>query len=244
MLKKQEYDAQMLALEESYWDDFNAMLTQEMDAFIAAQVAETEAVEEASQREQEAKIAAANAIGNAMGNLSNLAEQFADENKALAKASKVLALAQIAIETGVATAKGISQSQSVPFPANIAAIATTIATIVGGIASAVASVKSAKFAKGGLVVGEGTGTSDSIPARLSNGESVITAQATSMFSPLLSALNQMGGGNAIEVPGSNGTLALEQAIARGMRAAQLSVSVTEIDRVRDRMDNINAIAQV
>lgn len=244
MLKKQEYDAQMLALEESYWEDFNAMLTQEMDAFIAAQVAETEAVEEASQREQEAKIAAANAIGNAMGNLSNLAEQFADENKALAKASKVLALAQIAIETGVATAKGISQSQSVPFPANIAAIATTIATIVGGIASAVASVKSAKFAKGGLVVGEGTGTSDSIPARLSNGESVITAQATSMFSPLLSALNQMGGGNAIDVPGSNGTLALEQAIARGMRAAQLSVSVTEIDRVRDRMDNINAIAQV
>lgn len=53
------------------------------------------------------------------------------------------------------------------------------------------------YATGGLVMGPGTGTSDSINARLSNGESVINAKSTSMFAPMLSAINQAGGGVAI-----------------------------------------------
>ena len=51
-----------------------------------------------------------------------------------------------------------------------------------------------KLAVGGYVSGAGTGTSDSIPAYLSNGESVINANSTSMFRPLLSTINQIGGG--------------------------------------------------
>ena len=54
-----------------------------------------------------------------------------------------------------------------------------------------------KFAMGGLVVGPGSGTSDSIPAMLSAGESVINARSTEMFGGILSTINQMGGGNAI-----------------------------------------------
>jgi hypothetical protein len=50
------------------------------------------------------------------------------------------------------------------------------------------------YASGGLVIGEGTGTSDSIPAYLSNGESVINARSTAIFKPLLSAINTVGGG--------------------------------------------------
>ena len=45
-----------------------------------------------------------------------------------------------------------------------------------------------------MVSGPGTGTSDSIPAMLSNGESVINARSTSMFRPLLSTINKIGGG--------------------------------------------------
>jgi hypothetical protein len=48
--------------------------------------------------------------------------------------------------------------------------------------------------KGSLLKGPGTGTSDSMNARLSNGESVINAKSTSMFAPLLSAINEAGGG--------------------------------------------------
>jgi len=52
------------------------------------------------------------------------------------------------------------------------------------------------YATGGVISGPGSGTSDSIPARLSNGESVINANSTAMFLPFLSAMNQMGGGTA------------------------------------------------
>jgi len=52
------------------------------------------------------------------------------------------------------------------------------------------------YSEGGLVQGPGTTKSDSIPARLSNGEAVMTANAVSMFNPLLSMMNQMGGGVA------------------------------------------------
>lgn len=74
--------------------------------------------------------------------------------------------------------------------ATIAAVAQLVA-LKGGIPSA------PKFATGGLVTGPGSGTSDSILARLSNGESVMTARTTQMFAPMLSAMNVAGGGAPI-----------------------------------------------
>ena len=56
---------------------------------------------------------------------------------------------------------------------------------LGSIFSAVASF----FATGGLVNGSGTGTSDSIPAMISNGEFVVNAKSTKQFLPLLSSIN-------------------------------------------------------
>lgn len=53
------------------------------------------------------------------------------------------------------------------------------------------------FAEGGLVVGPGGPKDDKINAKLSNGESVINAKSTKMFAPVLSAINQAGGGKAI-----------------------------------------------
>lgn len=131
-----------------------------------------------------------------------------------------------------------------PFPANLAAVATTIATVVSGMASAIASVKSAKFATGGLVTGPGTATSDSIPARLSNGESVMNARSTSMFAPVLSALNQAGGGAAFSgLKGSDsGFDFMASAIAAGMQSADIYVSVEAIDRVSANTNRIKAMA--
>ena len=51
-------------------------------------------------------------------------------------------------------------------------------------------------------MGAGTGTSDSIPANLSNGESVINARSTAAFAPLLSAMNEAGGGASFTGGGS------------------------------------------
>ena len=105
------------------------------------------------------------AIETITSGLSSAFETLGENNKTFAILSKTLALAEIAINTGKALAAGIAQAQSVPFPANLAAIATTVATILSNIAVATKTVKSAKFATGGLVTGPGTGTSDSIPAQ-------------------------------------------------------------------------------
>lgn len=199
----------------------------------------TEERKQLAKAEFETKAAAAEAIGGIMGGLSSVMESFGEENKKAAKAAKVMAIGEIAVNTGVAIAKGVKEAQSVPFPGNLVAIATTITTILANVASAISTVKSAKFAHGGLVSGAGTATSDSIPARLSNGESVMTAAATSMFAPALSAFNQIGGGVPIVVhsPAEQmGQEFLAAAVAKGMAAAPAPVvSVEEIDRVGRRV---------
>lgn len=130
--------------------------------------------------------------------------------------------------------------------AGVASAAAKLALIKAAFAAAKAAVKG--FSTGGYVQGAGTGTSDSIPARLSNGESVMTAKATSMFSPILSAFNQLGGGVPIVVNngGSNiGMDMLAAAVARGYQMApQPVVSVEEINRTQRRVQTIENIGRI
>lgn len=128
----------------------------------------------------------------------------------------------------------------------VASAAALMVLIKAAFAGAKALVKG--FSTGGYVQGSGTGTSDSIPARLSNGESVMTAKATSMFSPILSAFNQLGGGVPIVVNngGSNiGMDMLAAAVARGYQMApQPVVSVEEINRTQRRVQTIENIGRL
>lgn len=128
----------------------------------------------------------------------------------------------------------------------VASAAALMALVKAAFAGAKALVKG--FSTGGYVQGSGTGTSDSIQARLSNGESVMTAKATSMFSPILSAFNQLGGGVPIVVNngGSNiGMDMLAAAVARGYQMApQPVVSVEEINRTQRRVQTIENIGRL
>lgn len=130
--------------------------------------------------------------------------------------------------------------------AGVADAAAKLALLKAAFAGAKALVKG--FSTGGYVQGAGTGTSDSIPARLSNGESVMTAKATSMFSPILSAFNQLGGGVPIVANngGSNiGMDMLAAAVARGYQMApQPVVSVEEINRTQRRVQTIENIGRL
>ena len=219
----------------------NAAILQASNEYYAAQ-------EELSNKRREVEVANSEAIGQAVGALGGMMEAFGEKNKTLTALSKVLALAQIAIASGVAIAEGVKQAQSVPFPKNIAAIATTVATILANITSAIKTVKGAKMATGGVVRGHGTGTSDQVPIQASNGESVMTAAATSMFSPALSALNQLGGGVPIVVQSpaqQQGEEFLAAAVAKGMRLAPRPVvTVEEINRVQERVDVIERIGGI
>ena len=253
-LRREQFIQDMEALD-TQWEaemmaEADAILQQSLDNINAELQARREAQIEIEQQErakQELAEGTARAFGTVAGSIANMLATFGEENKELTRLSKIIALAQIAIETGVATAKGISGAMSVPFPANLAAIATTIATIISGMTSAISTVKSAKFATGGYVSGPGTATSDSIPARLSNGESVINAKSTAMFGPLLSSLNQMGGGVAFN-PAAGGSREgyefLAAAVASGMQSADIRVAVDEISRVQDNVNRIKVVSTI
>jgi hypothetical protein len=253
-LRREEFTQEMTELETQWAADAqaaaDALFEENLKNIEAEQAARLAAFEEQKQQElakQQLAEDTALAFSTVAGSVASMLQTFGEENKELARLSKVIALAQIAIETGVATAKGISSAMSVPFPANLAAIATTIATIIGGMASAISTVKSAKFATGGYVSGPGTGTSDSIPARLSNGESVINARSTAMFGPLLSSLNQAGGGVAFN-PASSGQREgyefLAAAVASGMKSVDIRVAVDEIATAQDNVNYIKAVSTI
>jgi hypothetical protein len=131
------------------------------------------------------------------------------ENTAVAKAA---ALAEVGIITyknaseafqigGKETLKAAASAASYDFVGSSAhAGAAVVANIQGGLIIAggvvqASKISGIKLAKGAIDLdGPGTTTSDSIPANLSRGESVINAKSTAMFKPLLSAINQAGGG--------------------------------------------------
>lgn len=191
------------------------------------------------------------ALASVAGSLSDLMMQAAGDNKKMAQAAKVLAIAEVAISQGVAIANAVAASAKEPgnWIKKLAVIASIISTITAVMGTAMSSVRSAKFAEGGLVTGPGSGTSDSIPARLSNGESVMTAAATSMFGPILSSFNQMGGGVPINVANAGsqavGEEMLAKAVAKGMMMAPPPVvSVEEFTSVANRVKYVENLGSV
>ena len=198
-------------------------------------------------KEIEIEAAKSQAMETITGGLIALTEQIGESDKGFAILSKTLALAEIAINTGKAIAKMISAEAGKGI-LGITTMASGIGAILTNIANAVSIVKSAKFATGGLVTGPGTGTSDSIPAQLSNGESVMTARATSMFAPILSSFNQMGGGVPINVTQTSsqalGEDMLARAFAKGVQAIRPVVSVEEINRVSNRVKVLENLGDV
>lgn len=117
------------------------------------------------------------------------------ESSALGRA---FAIAEITTNTIQNASKAFAQAAvfaSNPLTAGLA----VNANIQGGIIVASGTASAAKaagvnLAHGGRVSGAGTSTSDSIPANLSNGETVINAESSRLYTPLLSAVNQAGGG--------------------------------------------------
>lgn len=186
--------------------------------------------------------AKAQAMKAVTSSLTSLLDTLGESNKTFAKMSKIITLAQIAIDTGKALASGIASASSVPFPGNIAAIATTVATVLANVATAISTVKSAKFATGGKVNGPGTATSDSIPAMLSNGEFVMTAAATKLFEPLLVAMNGIGRGVPMQVSGAGDRIANADMLTNSFESAaekiQPVVSVVEINETQQRVSII------
>ena len=204
------------------------------------------------------------AVRSVTNSLVSLANALADNNEAMVRLSEIITLAQISIDTGRALSAGIASAASLPYPANLAAIATTVATVLANIATAISTVKQAnsqidsirssksegggnKYATGGKVTGAGTGTSDSIPAMLSNGEYVMTAKATKLYEPLLAAMNEVGKG-VVPMALNNGyreapmyAEELQRVYTEAAQEIRPVVSVVEIADAQRKVDVIESL---
>jgi hypothetical protein len=87
----------------------------------------------------------------------------------------------------------------------VRSIAAALAGVFAATQIALISRQEFKAATGGIVPGMGSGDIDSVPATLAPGEAVINSSSTQAFLPLLSAINEIGGGKSFvpDLPATN-----------------------------------------
>ena len=143
-------------------DEELAALEEQFDALVAlAGIAEegiTKIVDEHERRraeirakfdkeERKATIEQTKNLAQSFGGLSDAVGGFmdliGDKEAESAKSAKVLAAIQIAAKTGQAIASGVASALSLPFPANIGAIATTVGVVLANFAQAKAILSEA-----------------------------------------------------------------------------------------------------
>lgn len=252
-LRLQKLDEQMiaeLAKAEQDQELITAIEAKYTKERLSIQKEYADAAEQLAKKEVEVQQAKSVAIASTFGSISKAIESMSGESKNAARVAKVLGLAEIYINQGVAIAKAINTESSGDPYTMFARIAAAITQVVGSTAAAFASINKAHFAKGGVDInGAGTGTSDSIPAMISNGESVMTARATKMFKPLLVAMNEIAAHPSVIIPTQTTTVAStsaaqNDAIVETIRDIQPVVAVREINdaqtrvRVIETLDNI------
>lgn len=244
--KLERYKA-FLQIKMDAYKDYAAVQEQLQKDLSDAEVKEQEEANKKKAALQEDQLKMMSDMIQTMGD--GLSEFFESEDKSLhsfLKSMLTSILDAIEIAVNAYYAQILAKEIASKSWGGVASAAALMVLIKAAFAGAKALVKG--FSVGGYVQGEGTGTSDSIPARLSNGESVMTAKATSMFSPILSAFNQLGGGVPIVTNngGSNiGMDMLAAAVARGYQMApQPVVSVEEINRTQRRVQTIENISRL
>lgn len=220
------------------------------DAQKALQGAQNKAAEDERKAQERSTAMSIQSAQQLAGALEELAEAAGADAGVVA----MLAIAESAAAMGAALHKAFSSSATVwdGIAGAVAAI-STITTIITQIKSLNSSAEEERskyrYASGGLVTGPGTGTSDSIPAMLSNGEAVMTAQAVNDWGAMLSAMNVASGGNAIQVSNlpqrNDGMKGMERMMERAlMNMPAPIVSVVDINKGQKRVKVQNSLGKL
>ena len=202
--------------------------------------------QEYAAKQREIEVARVQAAQQTTGALSELAAAFGDDSKEALALSKMLAVGEVMLAQAVAIANAVKAGSNAVNPWQmIAQIATSVTAVTVAMANAFKSLDEAKFATGGYIRGAGTSTSDSIPVRVSNGESIMNANTTAMFGGLLSSLNQLGGGVPIQVAQTaqsvRGEDMLARAVARGV--AMLPAPVVSVQDINQGQRQVEVLTE-
>jgi hypothetical protein len=133
---------------------------------------------------------------------------------------------------------------------------TTGGIVVKSIAAALAGVfaltqielirrQEFKAATGGIVPGNGSGDIDSVPSRLAPGEAVINSRSTEQFLPLLSMMNELGGGKSLmpDLPTTNSGQKFQPVFGGNQQTVVKAYVVeSELSQVQKRINRIERSA--
>ena len=131
------------------------------------------------------------------------------------KTKKALDIAGATIDGARAT---LSVFANTPGELIIKSIAATIAAAFSATQIALIGRQQFKAAIGGIVPNNNQSKNvDSVDAKLAPGEAIINSNSTSAFLPLLSMVNQLGGGKSLmpELPGDNGVNRFQPVYSQG-----------------------------
>ena len=212
--------------------------------------------------ELEGKAAIANASLDVAAQAGQLLQQLAGENKKLAIAGIVVeqasAIGKIIANTAIANAKSVA---AMPLTAgqpwvtiNTVSAALSIASTIAGAAKAIKEINAAEsdtgggggggvsgprggrgYAQGGLLIGpsHAEGGIMSPFGELEGGEAVINKISTQRFAPLLSSINQAGGGVPIPSTGVQEQMPIKT-----------YVIATDVSNAQEANQKINQIAKL
>jgi len=141
--------------------------------------------------------------------IGSLGDMAGESEKAAALQASVQ-MAEILTNEALALARGTAASQTLPFPANIAALITTIAQITSQFATVFKTFSQSGFAAGGIVAGSAY-TGDHLMARVNSGEMILNSSQQARLFELANA--PAGGGAAGGFDYETLTASLTEAVA-------------------------------
>lgn len=205
-----------------------------------------------------AQLQFASAVGNALGALSGLLKEGSAAAKTAALAEIAIGTGvgfinalRIAQQSALAGGPGAAFAFPIFYASQVAAIlsaASRARAILksgssgdgGGGSNTSSSAPTsapapapiqvnARRNQGGFVYGDGGSITDSIPAMLSNGEFVMNAKSAAMFSPMLTAMNNMGNLPNTAIPQALGNQSLVDVMAQTTNNRPIKTYVTAQD---------------
>lgn len=215
----------------------------EADTNTSIELMRAEHAKKIEQLQKEAAMTTLNTWNESLSGVSDLFAALSETQDENSRKYLKLQKASIFLSMAASLAKGISAATEAGWPMLLATIPATVASLVAQFAQIKSIQSQAKYADGGPVFGAGSGTSDSINARLSNGEYVINSNGSQMYRPILDYINASTGRNATMT--ANKTTELEQMFTRAiMNMPAPVVSVESIDRQRNTIRQVDVLSKL
>lgn len=205
----EEFRARQLEARKNYYDAQNELMEQHI----------------ANQKAQ------AQATGSILGSIGDLFTAFGEDNKAAAVAAKVLGIAQIMIDTAVGIAEAVKAGSGIPFPGNLPAIATGVATVVANTTAAMKMIKGAN-------TGGGDGGASSATASLSSASTGAALAAAASVAQNIPQVQSSAAEKTYEQE------AIVSAVERGVKGVKIVASWEEGQAVGKRIEFLDQFGSV